>query len=300
MISAKSQWTIHLMIWRIILNEIILSTDRLPVMCSCDYIALTEPYFMAERTPDFNVIVYVVEGSMCITEGECDYELEAGELLFLKKGLHHYGKDAVPRGTKWYFAHFYLDESVGDRPEFIPDPDPLGAGERVELNVILPKRISVSKNGQIHNLFAELVKYSQSEDPYKRLRVNGMLYSLLTEAVLQRYTESAMPRLSDRICAWLGEHCNESFSAARLEKEFFLSYKRMAAVFKAEQGETMQQFHTKCRMTRACYLLRSTAMPVREVANAVGYNDPLYFTRCFRSCEGQSPSDYRNSVTAGY
>ncbi len=288
------------MIWRIILNEIVLSTMRQPVMCGCDYIALTEPYCHIERTQDFNVIIYVVEGRMYVTEGDIDYEVGEGELLFLKKGMHHFGKKMISRGTKWYYAHFYLDEPDEAQPDFIPDAYPIGMDERVELKTVLPKQISVAKNGQIHKLFTEMVCYSCGKDPYKRLRINTMLQSLLTEIALVRFSDKSSPRLSDRICAWLGAHCTEPFSAARLEKEFFLSYKRMAAVFKSERGETMQQYHTKCRMMRACYLLRSTIMPVREVANAVGYSDPLYFTRCFRSCEGQSPSEYRTSVKAEY
>ena len=58
-----------------------------------------------------------------------------------------------------------------------------------------------------------------------------------------------------------------------------MSYKRMAAVFRQEQGRTMQQYHTERRMMRASYLLRSTLVPIGEIAERIGFDDPLYFSR---------------------
>lgn len=47
------------------------------------------------------------------------------------------------------------------------------------------------------------------------------------------------------------------------------------------------------RMLRAKSLLRRTDLPVQEVARAVGFEDPLYFSRVFTAYEGCSPSAYR-------
>ena len=69
----------------------------------------------------------------------------------------------------------------------------------------------------------------------------------------------------------------------------------MAAVFKRERGETMQQYHTRLRMNTACYLLKSTLMSVREIAAETGYSDALYFSRCFRAAKGMSPTEFRRS-----
>jgi transcriptional regulator GlxA family with amidase domain len=46
-------------------------------------------------------------------------------------------------------------------------------------------------------------------------------------------------------------------------------------------------------MARARTLLDTTAMPIAEVASAVGYTDPLYFSRHFRRIHGVNPSGYR-------
>jgi two-component system response regulator YesN len=46
-------------------------------------------------------------------------------------------------------------------------------------------------------------------------------------------------------------------------------------------------------MEQAKRLLANPSMPVADVAAAVGFNDPSYFTRVFRRQEGVSPSEYR-------
>jgi len=48
------------------------------------------------------------------------------------------------------------------------------------------------------------------------------------------------------------------------------------------------------RITKAKHLLRSTELPIGQVAFAVGLEDPLYFSRIFRSVVGNSPTGYRN------
>src|SRR5262249_34947903 len=43
-------------------------------------------------------------------------------------------------------------------------------------------------------------------------------------------------------------------------------------------------------------LLANPAMPVADVAVAVGFSDPSYFTRVFKRQEGVAPSEYRAAV----
>ena len=46
-------------------------------------------------------------------------------------------------------------------------------------------------------------------------------------------------------------------------------------------------------MKAAKKLLRSTYLPVKAIAEQVGYPDPLHFSKSFKSATGQSPAQYR-------
>ena len=294
------QWIINLKIWRIILNELILSTTSQPIICGTDFLTAADPFIHADRILDFNVLLYIADGVFYLTEDEIDYEVNAGDLIFLKKGLRHYGKWTIPKGTKFFFVHFYLDEPTMKCSELWPDRSRIGENETIAYSAKLPKQLVGLKNSALEKKIFELIEFTLSEDPYKRLKYDSMFKLLLADILSFSLSEKKSETLSERICVWLNDHCDEPFSTVRLEQEFFLSYKRMASVFRSEQGQTMQQYHTACRMSRACYLLRSTLLPVKEVASCIGYKDPLYFSRCFQAYSGVSPRAYRQSARESY
>ena len=71
---------------------------------------------------------------------------------------------------------------------------------------------------------------------------------------------------------------------------------RFCREFKAAFDKTFVEYLADYRMTHAKRLLANPAMPVCDVAVAVGFTDPSYFTRVFRKQEGVSPSEYRANV----
>jgi len=72
-----------------------------------------------------------------------------------------------------------------------------------------------------------------------------------------------------------------------------MSPSRFCREFKAEFGVTFVEYLANYRVIQAKRLLSNPTMAVADVAGAVGFNDPSYFTRVFRKQEGVSPSEYR-------
>lgn len=54
------------------------------------------------------------------------------------------------------------------------------------------------------------------------------------------------------------------------------------------------EYITKARLDTAKKILKDTGLPIKTVANMVGYDDYAYFTRVFRKELGMSPSQYRS------
>ena len=46
-------------------------------------------------------------------------------------------------------------------------------------------------------------------------------------------------------------------------------------------------------MHKAANFLVSTTMPIKEIADQVGYNDQLAFSKAFKNKFGMSPKNYR-------
>ena len=78
-----------------------------------------------------------------------------------------------------------------------------------------------------------------------------------------------------------------------------LSNNHFCTVFSQEMGVTFTEYLTSMRIARAKELLASTTMRTGDVAYAVGYNDPHYFSYLFKKNTGLSPRDFRKDDKIG-
>ncbi len=110
---------------------------------------------------------------------------------------------------------------------------------------------------------------------------------------------SNFARLDERLRAALDllMRClHEPLSIPRLAQAAHLSPSRFAHLFRAQLKTTPQQFIEGQRLTRARQLLESTDLRVSEVAAAVGFANPFYFTLRFKRTYGASPAAYRQRI----
>ncbi len=66
-------------------------------------------------------------------------------------------------------------------------------------------------------------------------------------------------------------------------------------IFKDTLGKSPQEFLLSFRMAKAAELLRLTQMPIGDIGAAVGYANPLHFSRAFKSVYGVSPKNWKSS-----
>ena len=263
------------------MNCISIGSHALPLVSDCNILTASEGFFHMDRTAGFNVLIYVTDRVMYVTEDERDHEIAAGELLILKSGVRHYGKRETPRGTRWIYAHFTLPEN-----------------ETTDVNhITLPKKASFLTASGIEQKLFRLCEGFHISDPLSNMRTNAMLYDILLDIGSEKpETES----LSEKICRFLDAHTDSDFSKELLGGRFFLSYSHMAAEFKRQSGMSMGQYHNSARMKKACRLLRSTLLSVGEIADRLGFSDTMYFSRKFRAYAGVSPTEYRKQAQKKY
>ena len=79
----------------------------------------------------------------------------------------------------------------------------------------------------------------------------------------------------------------ELAEALRLNRSYF------GKIFRQSTGKTPQRFIMNYRMIKAAELLAATDMPVNEVGASVGYDNPLHFSRAFKTIYNISPREWR-------
>jgi len=99
----------------------------------------------------------------------------------------------------------------------------------------------------------------------------------------------------------LVRHHIESRMAERLRMEDLatlagLSVSHFITRFRQHFGVSPLQYQLDLRMRYAAHLLQDRHLTVAQVAQAVGFEDPFYFSRQFRIKCGESPRHYRRNI----
>jgi AraC-like DNA-binding protein len=102
----------------------------------------------------------------------------------------------------------------------------------------------------------------------------------------------AVRKVEDSI-AYMLRHLDEPLQVATLASRANVSPSHFFALFKRRVGCAPIDYFIRLRMRRACRLLDETVMSVKEVAATLGYEDPFYFSRSFKSVNRVAPSEYR-------
>jgi ligand-binding sensor domain-containing protein/AraC-like DNA-binding protein/signal transduction histidine kinase len=86
---------------------------------------------------------------------------------------------------------------------------------------------------------------------------------------------------------------NTSFSVENIAMQMNLSRTQLFRKIKQIHAMSPKEYLNKMRMQTAGELLKAGDAKIVEVAYAVGFSDPSYFTKCFIKFYGVSPSEYK-------
>ena len=117
---------------------------------------------------------------------------------------------------------------------------------------------------------------------------------LRTAELRDRAASSQFRSLLKQVVTYIDQHfTDETLSLNQVAREVNISANYLSAVFSQEMGATFTEYVTGRRMDLAKNLLRTTDKRSGEVAAAVGYKDPHYFSFLFKKTQGCTPRDYR-------
>lgn len=145
-------------------------------------------------------------------------------------------------------------------------------------------------------LFALLSLYetfSRFADTDKQKLIANGAFFLLKKPVLPSPRTSKPQQHMEQIRRFIDEQYYKSITMEEIAARFYLNKNYIRTIFARQLGISPKQYLQKVRMERAGYLLVTTEETVKLIANSVGYEDPLLFTKMFKRYYGCSPTRYR-------
>lgn len=153
--------------------------------------------------------------------------------------------------------------------ELLPEEHPLPANLHVTVQDIYHTRAFETILSAVRELLRELLLAMQHQ--YNAYRQDGYIH---------------------KISEYVEKHYQENISFADLAKQLHVTRNYLSFLFKKEKGVSFMTYLTAYRIQKAKELLRTRQHLVYEVAEKVGYSDPAYFSRVFKSATGTTPAEY--------
>ncbi|MDP5069925.1 MAG: AraC family transcriptional regulator [Congregibacter sp.] len=239
---------------------------------------------MRRELPDDNLLLFCTQGAGTVQTREGQFAVSSGDTVILPRGVaHDYAADP---GLPWtlYWVHF-LGTQATDFVAYLLNEDRYCIHSGVEPSLLtgFEQMLTVGSTGYSLDAF---------------IGAANRLRQLLAEFALcrdrQRGQTMGSMRLS-QLQAFMRERVSSSLSLGELAAFTGLTPQHFATRYKAETGYSPMRHFLHMKMEAACRLLDSTQHSVKVIAGALGYLDPLYFSRIFRQTVGLSPSQYRKS-----
>jgi AraC family transcriptional regulator, arabinose operon regulatory protein len=234
------------------------------------------------------LLVYCVKGGgWCELAGHL-YTVRAGELLVVPPGLPHTCGAHLSNPWTIHWA-----QAVGENlREYLNE---LGVSAKAPL-------VWTGDDLQLARLFNEVLQTLEHGLSFLNLlHASHSLAHLL--AVMIRHRHERTPDTSDTVqkvaegIIYMSEHLDQPMRVSALAALANLSPAHFTALFKEQTGCSPRDYLHLLRIHRACQLLRSSTLNVKEIATRLGYLDQFHFSRQFKAFQGASPTEYREGCS---
>ena len=100
---------------------------------------------------------------------------------------------------------------------------------------------------------------------------------------------------SEKVIEYINEHFQMAINRKTVAATFNLNQDYLTRLLKEKYGIIFSEYLTRLRIEKAIDLLKSTDMPVKEIAAECGYTDDNYFIKAFKKKQGLTPAIYRKN-----
>ncbi|WDV48130.1 AraC family transcriptional regulator [Clostridiaceae bacterium M8S5] len=159
--------------------------------------------------------------------------------------------------------------------------------------------ITVGQSPRLKGLLHRLWKTYYELGPMSAFQVETLFRCSLEEMFVGARSQMLGGDKStfSKISYYIHENYDNQLSVGELAEMFEMNTNRLYYIFMKHAGIGPGDYIIAYRLNRAKELLYTTDLPINNIADAIGYNDPLYFSRLFKKRFGLSPSKIRNTYS---
>lgn len=251
----------------------------------CGQFTYLPGYQLVREAFDSFLLMYIQKGSLSlVTE---DTRKNAGSPITIGAGsfilLDCYSRHAYSTDTGWscLWCHF---DGITARHWYQNITDRLG------------NAFSISNAQPVIDRLTAIYDTFCDSKPVREALLSKYMTDILTAFLLSSPTdtrENARINMSETITTYISEHFTEKITIEQLASLAGLSRYHFIRTFKKQTGFTPHEYILNTRMNTARYLLKNSALPIKDICFSAGFSCESIFCTAFKRIEGMTPAQYR-------
>jgi len=231
------------------------------------------------------ILFYCFKGQGTIETDDMTIQLKSNTFYIIPPGIAHHYYSHPKNPWSIYWVHFTGIHAASFNEKFdslFPEGIPTLRLEEHRV-LLFDNLIDVMEDG-----------YSATNLEYVNISLWQLLNSFLYESFfLERGKKSMKKNPVENAIEYMKDHLDNALKINDIAAHFHYSPSHFYLIFKSYTGYSPINYFNHLKIQKACQYLSFTAMSVKEISFALGYNDPLYFSRLFKKLMSASPLQYR-------
>ena len=233
---------------------------------------------------DHYLIHYIISGKGYYKTGNRVHALTEGSsfLVYPNTEVLYYADEADPWEYAWVGFTGSDASMILKATDFTP-----------EKPVILDTPLGDAIHRQILHIYD-----ARGNEFEHAVEMTGRLYTMLAmfmHGATSNNTQNTANSYVQKGIEYISSNYSYHITVEDIASYVGLSRSQLFRSFEAVLGQSPKEYLTGFRMKQACYLLEHSNLSVTAVANSVGFDNGLYFSKTFHKEKLMSPSEFRAS-----
>ena len=238
-----------------------------------------------------------LSGSGKMNFGEEEAPFRAGDILFVARNVPHTTWSDPTGGSVWEYIHMDPERLLGSAVVEGAASPQLFYQMFTDCHLLLPS----AQYGWASALTESVISEAARREVGFEAVVHGLCVALFF-SLFRVYSEKER-QTPGTPCLYFGlspaleyvnQHYRERFPQEMLAELCHMSPTHFRRKFQQQLGVNPLSYLHQVRMIKSCDLLRSTNLPIAEIAEQVGYQSLSCFNRHFVEFNQCTPSEWRN------